>query len=41
LKISILGYQGASLAKAMPEAKLYPLINSADAKLAKESVENA
>ncbi|KAG2407090.1 Subtilisin-like protease [Vigna angularis] len=33
--------RGASLAKAMPEKKLYPLINAADAKLANEPVENA
>ncbi|KOM33648.1 hypothetical protein LR48_Vigan01g320400 [Vigna angularis] len=34
-------FKGASLAKAMPEKKLYPLINAADAKLANEPVENA
>ncbi|KAK7348319.1 hypothetical protein VNO80_22870 [Phaseolus coccineus] len=34
-------FKGASLAKAMPQAKFYPLIKAADAKLAKESVENA
>ncbi|WVZ10816.1 hypothetical protein V8G54_015346 [Vigna mungo] len=34
-------FKGASLAKAMPENKLYPLINAADAKMANESVENA
>ncbi|KAK8470911.1 hypothetical protein PHAVU_003G089001 [Phaseolus vulgaris] len=34
-------FKGASLAKAMPESKFYPLIKAAEAKLAKESVENA
>ncbi|CAJ1941570.1 unnamed protein product [Sphenostylis stenocarpa] len=34
-------FKGTSLTKAMPENKVYPLINSADAKLASESVEDA
>ncbi|KAG5039162.1 hypothetical protein JHK86_020002 [Glycine max] len=34
-------FMGASLSKAMPEDKLYPLINAADAKAANKPVENA
>ncbi|XP_020230724.1 subtilisin-like protease SBT5.4 [Cajanus cajan] len=34
-------FKGASLSRPLPEHKLYPLINSADAKLAHESIENA
>ncbi|XP_027368638.1 subtilisin-like protease SBT5.4 [Abrus precatorius] len=34
-------FKGASLSKGLPEDKLYPLINAAQAKLANESAENA